>query len=247
MEVVDMPGMDGIRAPKSQRHMQRLIRARAADSLLNTNMVLLLVSLTERNLEAAVRPVLDAIPDGLPLIVAISHADRGDMDSVHEQQEDVASFLPEQYPEPTAVSVHHMPSVEDLLDRCFEHLPVGPFQHEASSKTPMSPDQIASELLREEWMDLLTGEAPYAISCEPSGCEVMANGILEIRVTVWVENDRYRRIVIGGGGHTLRDSGTRVRAKLEKLVGRKVFLSTTVEVNRNWEERHHTLWQGLPD
>jgi GTP-binding protein Era len=50
-----------------------------------------------------------------------------------------------------------------------------------------------------------------------------------------VERDSQKGIVIGKGGTTLRDIGTRARKEMELLLGGKVYLDLRVKVVKEWQ------------
>jgi GTP-binding protein Era len=65
--------------------------------------------------------------------------------------------------------------------------------------------------------------------------------ILRFRVTIRVERDSQKGIVIGRGGQVLRDAGTAARLEAEQLLGARVHLETRVRVDRDWQRRAHSL------
>jgi len=58
-----------------------------------------------------------------------------------------------------------------------------------------------------------------------------------IRVTLYVERESQKAIVIGRGGRTLKAIGAQARARLEALLGRPVYLETWVKVLPNWRRK----------
>jgi GTP-binding protein Era len=63
-----------------------------------------------------------------------------------------------------------------------------------------------------------------------------ADGSLyDIYANVWVERDSQKGIIIGKGGSRLKDVGSKSRAEIEKLLGRKVFLGIRVKVSQDWQ------------
>ena len=62
-----------------------------------------------------------------------------------------------------------------------------------------------------------------------------------IRVTLLVERDSQKGIVIGKGGLTLKAIGQHARARLEALLGGRVFLDCWVKVLPNWRRNAAAL------
>ena len=57
----------------------------------------------------------------------------------------------------------------------------------------------------------------------------------KIFADIYVERTSQKSIVIGSGGSRLRDVGTRARAGIEELVGRRVYLDLHVRVAKEWQ------------
>ena len=67
---------------------------------------------------------------------------------------------------------------------------------------------------------------------------------MRISVSVYVERDSQKGIVIGAGGSVLKRVGTEARRELEKMFGTKVFLDVRVKVEKDWQ-RHPDLIERL--
>ena len=65
--------------------------------------------------------------------------------------------------------------------------------------------------------------------------------ILRFRVTIRVERDSQKGIVIGHKGSVLRDAGTAARVEAEQLLGARVYIENKVKVDPNWQRRGHAL------
>jgi GTP-binding protein Era len=48
-------------------------------------------------------------------------------------------------------------------------------------------------------------------------------------------------MVIGRGGAVIKEAGTLARQELETLLGTRVYLETSVKVERDWQRRAHAL------
>src|SRR3989442_1384014 len=64
---------------------------------------------------------------------------------------------------------------------------------------------------------------------------------LDIRATVFVEQESQKGILIGKGGGMLKRIGTEARHELERFFGIPVFLGLTVRVRRNWRRDPRAL------
>jgi GTP-binding protein Era len=66
-------------------------------------------------------------------------------------------------------------------------------------------------------------------------------GLVRIEATIVVDRDSHKGIVIGKKGQMLRDIGAAARARIERLVGCKVWLGLHVRVIPGWTERRALL------
>ena len=62
-----------------------------------------------------------------------------------------------------------------------------------------------------------------------------------IQVTVWVERESHKAIVIGKQGATLKRLSTEARQDMERLFGGKVFLQVWVKLRKQWTEDERML------
>jgi GTP-binding protein Era len=58
--------------------------------------------------------------------------------------------------------------------------------------------------------------------------------IARISGTIHVERPGQKKIVVGTGGERIKAIGSRARASVERLLGRKVHLELTVKVTADW-------------
>jgi GTP-binding protein Era len=62
-------------------------------------------------------------------------------------------------------------------------------------------------------------------------------------MTVYVEREGQKAIIIGKRGSMLKQIGTLARAEIEGMLGRKVFLELFVKVRERWRESPEFLNQ----
>jgi GTP-binding protein Era len=68
-----------------------------------------------------------------------------------------------------------------------------------------------------------------------------------IRVTLFVERESQKGIVIGQGGKTIKALGAHARSRLEELIGAPVYLDTWVKALPNWRKNGPALARfGFP-
>ncbi len=133
--------------------------------------------------------------------------------------------------------------VDALLGEIEARLPEGPVYYPDGMVTDQPETFLAAELVRERLLAVARDELPHSISVtaeelEPSPA---SPDVLRLRVVVRVERDSQKGIVIGKGGEVLKRAATGARLELEALLGVRVYLETTVKVERDWQRRAHAL------
>ena len=148
----------------------------------------------------------------------------------------------ERFAEVLMVAARTGDGVADLEDRVFEALPFARPYYDEDEITDRSERFLAGELVREQLMQRLHQELPYALTVEIE--EFKRNGgMLRIGAIIWVERDGQKQIVIGKGGKVLKQVGTGARHELQELFGEKVFIRLWVKVSRDWSDSERALRQ----
>jgi GTP-binding protein Era len=86
-----------------------------------------------------------------------------------------------------------------------------------------------AEVVREKALQLTREEVPHAITVVVEEVEDR-----RVRAVVLVETESQKGILVGKGGATVREIGTRARPEVEALLGRSVYLELAVKVRRHW-------------
>ena len=131
------------------------------------------------------------------------------------------------------VSVRSGSGIEALLAWCRVHAPPGPFRYEADEVSTQPMRFFVTEFVREAAFDLLGDELPYSLVAEVDEYRESSKP-LYIRVTVFVERETQKRMVIGKGGRTIKALGRQAREKIETLVGEQVYLDLWIKTLPKW-------------
>jgi GTP-binding protein Era len=143
--------------------------------------------------------------------------------------------------------------VDALVGELESRMEEGPEYYPGGVVSDQPETFLAAELVREKLLSVARDELPHSITVwaeeiepEPSdtaedGDEDDADGILRLRVRVLVERESQKGMVIGRGGAVIKEAGTLARQELERLLGTRVYLETSVKVERDWQRRAHSL------
>jgi len=224
--LVDTPG---IFAPK--RRLDRAMVAAAWTGAQDADLILLVIDASER-----VRTeFLDELEKREhPLFLALSKIDLVKKEKLLALAADLTARLnPEKV---FMISAAQGDGVGDLKQALADAVPEGPWLYPEDEVSDATDRMIAAELTREQIVNQLHQELPYATAVETETWEDRVDGSTEIRQQILVERDSQKAIVIGKGGRRLKEIGAAARAQIAEHLGRPVHLFLHVKVNPRWDE-----------
>jgi GTP-binding protein Era len=131
----------------------------------------------------------------------------------------------------SAVSGHQ---VEQLVDVMIKYLPESPQLYPDDVLTEEPEQVLIGELIREAALEGVRDELPHSIAVLVEEMQDEGN-LTRIFADLYVERDSQKSIVIGTRGARLKDVGTRARAEIETLLGKRVYLDLHVRVAKEWQ------------
>ena len=210
----------GLLEPEYQLH--ELMRAAALRAIDDAEVIAYLHPLSE-----APAPPLQAVakldrPPHAPIVTVYTKAD-----VVRP------SGRPAVGPSEIFVSAVTREGIDDLLAAIAGELPESPFHYDPDELATQPMRFFAAEFIREAAFELLHEELPYSVACEIDEFREGAEPVY-IRAMLYVERDSQKGIVIGEGGRTIKALGAAARAKIESLLGQRVYLDLHVKVLPKW-------------
>jgi len=145
-------------------------------------------------------------------------------------------------PRPDVLSVSAVTGagLDALLAALREHMPESPFHYDPDELATQPMRFFAAEFIREAAFEQLHEELPYSVACEIDEFREGAEPVY-IRAVIYVERDSQKGIVIGEGGRAIKALGAAARAKIETLLGQRVFLDLHVKVLPKWRRHEPSL------
>lgn len=128
--------------------------------------------------------------------------------------------------------------VDVLADLLLSKLPEGPMLYPDGELTDEPEQVMIAELVREAALEGVRDELPHSLAVvveEVTEREDREDGMLDVRVILYVERDSQKGIVIGKKGARLKDVGTRARTGIQALLGVPIFLDLRVKVAKDWQ------------
>jgi GTP-binding protein Era len=224
--LVDTPG---IFQPK--RRLDRAMVAAAWTGAQDADLILLVIDASEK--------VRDDLLEGLserqhPLFVALNKIDLVKKETLLTLAADLTARL---NPETVfMISAANGDGVAEVKRALAAAMPEGPWLYPEDEVSDATDRMIAAELTREQIVNRLHQELPYATAIETETWEDRPDGSTAIRQQILVERDSQKAIVIGKGGRRLKEIGASARAEIAEHLGRPVHLFLHVKVNPRWDE-----------
>ena len=224
--LVDTPGIF-----EPRRRLDRAMVAAAWTGAQDADLILLVVDASEK--------VREDILEGLdnrehPLLLVLNKIDLVKKEKLLVLAADLTTRLnPERV---FMISAAQGDGVADLKQALADAMPDGPWLYPEDEVSDATDRMIAAELTREQLVNQLHQELPYATAVETETWEERPDGTTAIRQQILVERDSQRAIVIGKGGQRLKAIGAAARAQIAEHLGRPVHLFLHVKVNPRWDE-----------
>ncbi len=226
---VDTPGVFKDKGnPLSGKLIQR-----AQEALQGINIVIYVADPTkslgveERSTLAMIRKM------EIPKLLVINKSDLPAKDKIFL---DDYKALADQFTEVFELSAEQNRDVQPLRDKVFELLPVGEPNYSPTQLTNMDEKFWVAELIREKIFKALRQEVPYTTHVEVTDIEEKPD-LFVINAVVYTYDSRYKKMIIGAGGRSIKEIGIAARKELEAALNKKIYLQLEVETDRRWEER----------
>ena len=224
--LVDTPGIF-----EPRRRLDRAMVAAAWTGAQDADLILLVIDASEKVREQ----VLESLEKReQPLFLGLNKIDLVKKEKLLALAADVTARLnPEKV---FMISAAQGDGVADLKQALADAMPEGPWLYPEDEVSDATDRMIAAELTREQIVNQLHQELPYATAVETETWTDRPDGSTEIRQQVLVERDSQKAIVIGKGGRRLKEIGAAARAQIAEHLGRPVHLFLHVKVNPRWDE-----------
>lgn len=125
--------------------------------------------------------------------------------------------------------------MDAVIAWCVGHVPAAPFRYDAEDVSTQPVRFFAEEYVREAAFEVLRQELPYCVAARVEEFRESEEPVY-IGVTLFVERESQKGMVIGAGGATIRAIGSTARRRIEGLIGQQVYLDLRVKVLPRWRK-----------
>ena len=211
----------------------------AYQSLRDIDAVLFLISGNEKKGPGDLF-VLDKLKDvGVPVFLIINKVDLMTKEEILHKITEYAELYP--FAQVIPISALKGDNVDAVVDELCKILPEGPKYFPDDMITDQPERLLVAEIVREKLFRCTRDEVPHAIAVYVEEMKDRGHNKVYIRVTVYVERDSQKRIVIGKNGTVLKEVGNLARQEIENLLGSSVYLDIWVKVKRDWRNKSGAL------
>ena len=172
---------------------------------------------------------------GKPVIGIVTKTDRVKPNQVFEQL--LALEKVREFTEIIPVSAQNGFQVDTLIGLMIAPLPVSGRLYPDAEITDEPIETRIAEIVREATLDGAREELPHSLAAMVQ--EILPHpgrdDMMDVYVTIYVERDSQKAIVVGAGGSKIAAVGRRARGQIEVLLGKKVYLDLHVTVAKEWQ------------
>ena len=227
--LVDTPGIF-----EPRRRLDRAMVAAAWTGAQDADLILLVID-AAAGINSEVERIIASLNERQhPLFIALNKVDIVKKAQLLGLSAELTSRLnPEQV---FMISAANGDGVGDLKRALADAMSQGPWLYPEDEVSDATDRMIAAELTREQVVNQLHQELPYATAIETEKWEDRPDGSTVIQQQILVERDSQKAIVIGKGGRRLKTIGAAARAEITQHLGRPVHLYLHVKVNPRWDQ-----------
>ena len=230
MIFLDTPGL-----LEARDLLQESMLEQARDAIAEADVLLLVVDVRAPLDEARVREAL-ARSDA-PVFAAINKTDVAADDVVADRLRWAEQTLGARaFP----VSALRGTGMEELRTALVAALPEAPFLYPEDEIASAPVRFFVAELVRETVFERYRQEIPYSVFCRVEEFREEQEP-LYVGVTVFVERESQKGILVGKGGAGIRELGRLAREKIEHFLGRPVYLDLWVKTLEGWRRKRGEL------
>ena len=229
---IDTPGFQTQHAKALNKSLNKAVQGAVTD----VSAILFVVEAGKFTLNDA--KVLSLLGQDVPVILLANKLDR-----IHRRS-DLAPWLhgmQERYPfaEFVPMSARSPKDVNRLFKILESYLPEQEWWYDEEVLTDKSERFLVTEVVREKLFRLTGDELPYTsavVTEDFQEDEQSDKRYVRVNVTIIVDRDAHKAMVIGRHGERLKRIGTDARHDLERLLDARVFLELFVKVRSGWAD-----------
>ena len=230
----------GIFNPK--RRLDRAMVSSAWGGTKDADIIVLVVD-AKRGLDQETQNIIQKLKENnLQAVLLLNKIDLIDKSKLLELSRKLNEDFP--FAETFMVSALSGLHIDDFYHYLAQNLPSSPWYYPEDQMSDMPLKFLAAEVVREKLFLYLRQELPYALTVEPELWEHRTDGSIRAEMTIYVEREGQKMIVLGKKGSMIKKVGQSARKELEEMLEEHIHLFLFVKVSENWGEdaTHYADW-----
>lgn len=226
---LDTPGIF-----KPKRRLDRAMVASAWSGLADADIAVLLVD-AKRGADDETKAIIEKLKEkDINAVLVLNKTDLVKGERLLQLAHELNALYP--FKETFMVSALSGKGTEEFYDYLADNLPESPWFYPEEQMSDMPLKLLAAEVVREKLFLYLRQEIPYALTVEPELWERREDGSVRAEMTIYVERDGQKQIILGKNGSMIKKIGQSARLELENLLEDRIHLFLFVKVRENWVE-----------
>ena len=224
----------GILKPAYNLHKRMM---KAVDSaIIEADVAMFVVEVKENKLSEDVALHLKKLE--VPLVIVVNKIDQADQVELEAR---VAFWKNELNPVAIIpVSATESFNVDSIVLTLLKYIPEGPAYFDGEDLSDRNTRFFVTEIIREKLLLQFQKEVPY--SCEVAITDYKEEPEIDrIRCEIYVDRESQKAILLGHKGEAIKRLGTEARKKIEKFIGKHIFLDLTIKVKTDWRNDEKQL------
>lgn len=220
-------------AYKLQESMMQYVKSAFQDA----DVILYVVEIGEQNLKD--KDIFEKIKKlKIPLIILLNKIDLVTQEKVLIEIDNWKNKFSDAVVLP--ISALNRFNINEIINSIVELLPFSPPYYSKEEVTDKSERFFVEEIIREKILKHYKKEVPYSVEISVEEF-IEEDEIVRIRAIIYVLRESQKAILIGHKGLGLKRIGSESRKDIEKMINKKVFLTTPIKVKKDWRNNSNQL------
>ena len=220
-------------AYKLQESMMQYVKSAFQDA----DVILYVVEIGEQNLKD--KDIFEKIKKlKIPLIILLNKIDLVTQEKVLIEIDNWKNKFSDAVVLP--ISALNRFNINEIINSIVELLPFSPPYYSKEEVTDKSERFFVEEIIREKILKHYKKEVPYSVEISVEEF-IEEDEIVRIRAIIYVLRESQKAILIGHKGLGLKRIGSESRKDIEKMINKKVFLTTPIKVKKDWRNNSSQL------
>lgn len=177
----------------------------------------------------------------VPLIAIVTKIDELSRDRLIDKLIDINEFA--DFADIVPVSALQHDNLAELRAVLIDHMPEGPQMYPSEQTSEERPEDTIAELIRGTFLEQLDDELPHSLAVVVDSIDYPQDndtgdaydGKAQVNVSIYVERDSQKPIIIGKGAKNLTLVKKKLRTPINRIVGCKSRLDLHVKVAKGWQ------------